>query len=224
MIAQVCRDQDRECGDMQRSWCATCPKRVARVAAAQEAPICQACNDARVIGTPGMKCPFCQLAALSAAPAPTEQAELPPADFEQWAATKYPLALQNHSLGGYARSMKQCAKEGWDAALDARQAPTAAPKEATVLSADEIEEVTGRICRYSSERVDFNTLRDEITAVLKSRPLARPAPDGVDARDAARWRHARGNFAGPIADALHCCTDAIEPTIDTIIKETPHAQ
>jgi hypothetical protein len=70
--------------------------------------------------------------AAQPAPAPIEQAELPRVDFEAWAATKYPLALQSHSLGGYARSMKQCAKEGWDAALAARQAPTAAPKDHNV--------------------------------------------------------------------------------------------
>lgn len=37
--------------------------------------------------------------------------------FEKWAAKKYPMAIQKHSLGAYSREMKQCAKEGWDAAI-----------------------------------------------------------------------------------------------------------
>jgi hypothetical protein len=116
-----------------------------------------------------------------------------------------------------------------DLSIIEQPAPAAAEGQAALLSVDEIAEVTGRICRYSSERIDFNTLRDEITAVLKSRPLARIAPDGVDARDAGRFAAAIArddNAEALYAAVMNHAPDgaAIRAEFDKVIQETPHAQ
>jgi hypothetical protein len=60
-------------------------------------------------------------------PRVTEQAD-EETNFEAWAVSKFSLAMQNHSLGGYARSLKKTARDGWMARAElTRQAAPVAP-------------------------------------------------------------------------------------------------
>jgi hypothetical protein len=74
---RICPDRDRECGDFERSWCATCPKRAPDTSAAPTDK-CRGCNGHGMVGNilDSDVCQFCNgsgaedVATLPAAPAP----------------------------------------------------------------------------------------------------------------------------------------------------------